>query len=241
MSMMSILLGLLVVTTIIFLHELGHFAAAKMLGVPAPLFSVGLGPVLLRKTWGGTEYRLSAIPFGGFVLFGRGENLDATKASERIVIYLAGPLANFLTAFIIFGGDGRLFLGQMQGVLSALSMLLTGNAGFDQLLGPIGLMGVAGDHAAAGIVQLLGFTALLSINLGILNLLPLPVLDGGQILIAMIEGLSRRRIHMKVRIAMALVCWALLILLMVQATIGDVARWHRAPPAAMIPIEWAAG
>ncbi len=238
---MSILFGLLVLTTIIFLHELGHFLAAKALGVPAPLFSVGLGPVILRTTWGGTEYRLSAIPFGGYVLFGRGENLDATTARERVIIYLAGPLANFLTALVIFGGDVPLFLGQSKGVLDALGMLVTGRAGFDQLLGPIGLMDVAGNQAAAGWSQLLGFTALLSINLGILNLLPLPVLDGGQILIALIEGVFRRRIHMNVRIAMALVCWALLILLMVQATIGDFARMNRPQPAAMTPIDWAAG
>lgn len=234
-------MGLLVVTAIIFLHEMGHFLAAKALGVPAPLFSVGLGPVLWRRSWGGTEYRLSAIPFGGFVLFGRGENLDATRAIERIIIYLAGPAANFLTALVIFGGDLRLFLGQSLGVLDGLRMLFTGHAGFDQLLGPIGLMNVAGHQAAAGVVQLLGFAAILSINLGILNLLPLPVLDGGQILIAMIEGISRRRIHMNVRVAMALVCWALLILLMVQATVGDLARMRPPQPAAMTPIQWASG
>jgi regulator of sigma E protease len=238
---MSILLGLLILTTIIFLHELGHFLAAKWLGVPAPLFSVGLGPVLFRRSWGGTEYRLSAIPFGGYVLFGRGENLEATTPRERILIYLAGPLANFLTALVIFAGDFRLFVGQTWGVLTSLGMLLTGHAGFDQLLGPIGLMDVAGEQAAAGVIQLLGFTALLSINLGILNLLPLPVLDGGQILIALIEGVSRRRIHMNIRIAMALVCWLVLILLMVQATIGDISRLSRPQPAVMTPIEWASG
>ena len=52
---------------VVFVHELGHFLAAKLMGVYAPRFSIGFGPALLRKRWGETEYQLAALPLGGFV------------------------------------------------------------------------------------------------------------------------------------------------------------------------------
>jgi regulator of sigma E protease len=228
---MNMLLGLLILSVVVFLHELGHFLAAKALGVPAPFFSVGIGPVLFKWTWGQTEYRISALPLGGYVLFGRGENFDATGSLERIIIYAAGPLANFLTALAIYGGDFALLVGQTEGVLGIVGKLFTGQIGVNQLAGPLGIMEVAGTHAAQGLTQVLGFVAFLSINLAVLNLLPLPVLDGGQILIASIEGIARRRIHTGVRVAVALVCWALLLFLIAQVTIGDIGRMTRGPAA----------
>src|SRR4028119_1087825 len=52
---------------IVFVHELGHFLAAKATGVYAPRFSIGFGPALLKKRWGETEYVLAALPLGGYV------------------------------------------------------------------------------------------------------------------------------------------------------------------------------
>ena len=52
---------------VVFVHELGHFIAAKLMGVYAPRFSIGFGPALLKKRWGETEYQLAALPLGGFV------------------------------------------------------------------------------------------------------------------------------------------------------------------------------
>lgn len=239
---MSLLVGLLVLSLVVFLHELGHFIAAKMLGVPAPIFSVGIGPALLKWTRHDTEYRISAFPLGGYVLFGRGENLDDTKAWERVIIFSAGPLANFLTALAIYQFDVLLLFGQMQAVFEVVGQLFTGGIGLNQLSGPIGIMSVAGDAAAMGIERLLYFVAFLSINLGVLNLLPLPVLDGGQILIALIEGVSRRRIHTNVRIAVALFCWALLLLMIAHVTINDISRLSRPAAAApFVPQEFGAG
>ncbi|MBQ4198959.1 MAG: site-2 protease family protein, partial [Kiritimatiellae bacterium] len=51
----------------IFIHEFGHFLAAKLLGFKVDVFSIGFGPALWKKTWRGVEYRISAIPFGGYV------------------------------------------------------------------------------------------------------------------------------------------------------------------------------
>lgn len=65
--MLSLLAPVLVFGLVVFVHELGHFLAAKATGVYAPRFSIGFGPALLRKRWGETEYVIAALPLGGFV------------------------------------------------------------------------------------------------------------------------------------------------------------------------------
>lgn len=65
--MLSWLAPLIVFGLVVFVHELGHFLAAKMVGVYAPRFSIGFGPALWRKRWGETEYVLAALPLGGYV------------------------------------------------------------------------------------------------------------------------------------------------------------------------------
>src|SRR5215471_1928499 len=65
--MLAILAPILVFGLVIFVHELGHFIAAKAMGVYAPRFSIGFGPSLFRKRWGETEYILAALPLGGYV------------------------------------------------------------------------------------------------------------------------------------------------------------------------------
>jgi regulator of sigma E protease len=65
--MLAILAPILVFGLVIFVHELGHFIAAKAMGVYAPRFSIGFGPALFRKRWGETEYILAALPLGGYV------------------------------------------------------------------------------------------------------------------------------------------------------------------------------
>src|SRR5690349_4954860 len=65
--MLAILAPILVFGLVIFVHELGHFIAAKAMGVYAPRFSIGFGPALFRKRWGETEYILAVLPLGGYV------------------------------------------------------------------------------------------------------------------------------------------------------------------------------
>lgn len=79
---------LVVFITIVLVHEAGHFLAAKAFGVYAPIFSIGFGPALIRKKWGETEYRLSAIPLGGYVkMASRSDKIpgviDAADAAEE--------------------------------------------------------------------------------------------------------------------------------------------------------------
>ena len=79
--MLTILAPLIVFGLVIFVHELGHFIAAKLTGVYAPKFSVGFGPALLSRRFGETEYRLAAIPLGGYVRMASRED-EATAFLE---------------------------------------------------------------------------------------------------------------------------------------------------------------
>jgi regulator of sigma E protease len=98
---MSYLLIFLTVSLLILLHELGHFLAAKKMGIPIARFSVGLGPKIGGFKMGETEYRLSLIPCGGYVMpaLKDEEAFDKIPLRSRILFSLAGPAANILAAF----------------------------------------------------------------------------------------------------------------------------------------------
>lgn len=110
---------LLIITLATFMHELAHYWGARAQGVAVKSFSVGMGPILLRRNWRGTEWRLSALPIGGYVEIdgmtpdtlpdGR---MDSAKhgfarlpAWGKIVILLAGPVMNLLLAYLLLGGN----------------------------------------------------------------------------------------------------------------------------------------
>ena len=116
--MLKFLIGLPILGIVVFIHELGHFIVAKLCGVTVESFSIGWGPVLLRKKLGATEYRLSAIPLGGYCGM-KGEHafreayqqklpavpqeegsLFSTHPFKRILIAFAGPFANLLLAAV---------------------------------------------------------------------------------------------------------------------------------------------
>lgn len=103
-----------------------------------------------------------------------------------------------------------------------ISQAVTGRANLSDVAGPVGIVGMVGDVRELGFVYLLTFTALISINLAIINLLPFPALDGGRLLFIIIEVISRREIPPRVFNAVNAVGFALLIFLMVLITIHDV-------------------
>lgn len=95
----------------IFIHELGHFIAAKRIGVRAPVFSIGFGKRLVGFEWGGTDYRISLLPFGGYVKMA-GEDPSESHHDDpgdflahprwqRFIIAIAGPTMNILTALVL--------------------------------------------------------------------------------------------------------------------------------------------
>ncbi|MSP50162.1 MAG: RIP metalloprotease RseP [Alphaproteobacteria bacterium] len=345
---------LIILTVLVFVHELGHFWVARRYGVRVEVFSVGFGPELFGRTdRKGTRWRFSLLPLGGYVrMMGDGDVASVTKGSvaeserqyslfakpvgQRAAISVAGPLANFLFAIIIlavlFATAGRPFtpptadqvvedgaaaaagiaasdrfltvdgrpverfeelqrvvqespgrplavevrrgeqvialtvtprsseitdrfgntrviglLGvrslKMEtrrddpftaiwhagtetvnltvGTLRALGQIIAGTRGSDELGGPLRIAQMSGEVAQGGIVASLWFMAVLSINLGLINLLPVPVLDGGQLVFYAAEALRGRPLGDKAQEWAAMVGLALVLALMVFATWND--------------------
>lgn len=355
--MITIISVILVLGGLIFFHELGHFAVARAFGMGVSTFSLGFGPKLWGRTYGKTEYRLSAIPLGGYVaLVGEedGAELPAGFTSEesfnrrapwqRLLVVAAGPFANFLLAwFLCWGlafaygqaeilpnigevqenspaahgglqaGDtvisingtpiadwqamsaaiaatkgapmsvdvardtdqhseqitlrlipqsamSKTIFGEEQqtwriGVRSSgkhrsieLGFLESAGAGakrtwemvaltwmgfvklaqrvvpLDQVGGPIMIAQMVGQQASEGLPSVLALAALISINLAVLNLLPIPVLDGGQIVFCALETVMRRPLGQRFREYTMKAGWMFLMGLMVLATFNDVWR-----------------
>jgi len=348
----SILSFIIVLGVLIFFHEFGHFLVARLFGVGVEKFSLGFGPRLIGKKVGITDYRISAIPLGGYVKM-VGEEPDAEIAPEdiplsfthkhvakRMLIVAAGPVFNILLAVIIFFGifftSGTFILkpsvgsvkqgspafaaglekgdlitainestinswDEMAEIINAskgqkiklavrrgestrnfslapemvttknifgedvqryiigitasgetyskelnlfqafsesmiqtyrvtelmvviIAKLITGDISTDTLGGPIMIAQMAGDSAKAGIGSLISFIALISVNLAIINLLPIPVLDGGHLLFFSIEAVKGRPVSIKVREIAQQVGLFLLILLMILVFYNDISR-----------------
>lgn len=109
-------------------------------------------------------------------------------------------------------------------ILNTLKDLITGEASPKQLMGPVGIAQLSGESAQAGWIALLGLMASISLNLGLLNLMPIPVLDGGHIFIMAIETISRRDFSLQVKEKMLFVGFVLLMTLMVTVIYNDLTR-----------------
>ena len=109
-------------------------------------------------------------------------------------------------------------------ILNTLKDLFTGEASPKQLMGPVGIAQLSGESAQAGWIALLTLMASISLNLGLLNLMPIPVLDGGHIFIMAIETISRRDFSLAVKEKMLFVGFVLLMTLMVTVIYNDLTR-----------------
>ena len=109
-------------------------------------------------------------------------------------------------------------------ILGTLRDLVTGEASPKQLMGPVGIAQLSGASAQAGWIALLSLMASISLNLGLLNLMPIPVLDGGHIFIMAIETISRRDFSLQVKEKMLFVGFVLLMTLMVTVIYNDLTR-----------------
>lgn len=108
------------------------------------------------------------------------------------------------------------------GLIGFISNAFMGNANLSEISGPVGIVGLVGDASALGLVYLISFTALISLHLAVLNLMPFPALDGGRILFVIIEALKGSPINPKVQNWLNGVGFALLILLMLFVTYNDI-------------------
>jgi regulator of sigma E protease len=354
---------LFVLSLVVFFHELGHFLVARLCGVRVLTFSIGFGPELMGfNDRYGTRWKLAAIPLGGYVKFFGDENagsapdpaqLNAMNARDRAIsfhfqpvwkraaIVVAGPLANFLLAIMIFAAIFMIYGKQMMSArvdtvqpesaaaaagfqqgdvvlaidgqpidnfadmqrivsdsadraltikverngaqlvlkatptlkevkdsfgnvhrigilgisrsmapgdvkyqavspiqaiwlggqetwfvvdrtLSYIGGVIVGREAADQLGGPIRIAQISGQVATIGFAALVHLAAVLSVSIGLLNLFPIPLLDGGHLLFYSIEAvrgrpLSERAQEVGFRIGLAIV-----VMLMIFATFNDI-------------------
>ncbi len=110
------------------------------------------------------------------------------------------------------------------GLADFIADTFQGDANLEAVTGPIGIVGLVGEARVLGLVYLLSFTAFISINLAVINLLPIPALDGGRLLFLAIEGITRRSIPLKLARLLNIMGFVALILFMVFITYRDIVK-----------------
>lgn len=231
---MSYIIVAFIVGLLVFIHELGHYAAARLVGIPIARVSLGIGRPLVSVRRGATEYRLSAFPFGGYVM-PRPEAYFAQPPLRRLVLALGGPVANLLLAFMLMATFNCSVYGVSVTSLLTLPLEQTGRAvalvigalphllfGSPQVVGPLGVIAEGGGFIGSGVLLTLQFAAVMSVNLAILNLVPIPPLDGGRIVLSAAESVWSRaaRLHVPLNLAGFLV----LVTFLWWVTASDVGR-----------------
>lgn len=363
---MTLVLFFIILGSLVFVHELGHFLVAKKAGIRVDEFALGFPPKVIGKKIGETVYNLNLIPFGGYVkIFGDDADVmsdmaisEADKARSFIakpryiqaMVLASGVLGNIVFAWLLISigfmagvpsaTDGRYaedvrdakltitsvlpnspaekaglrsgdaitsitegvrrfedsdsekagdFIGASKGKLSVsyargsesgqatvepvagivegkpaigvaldsvgvvrfglfqsffegalmtwdllrevaigllgfLKQAVLGQASLSAVTGPVGIAGMVGEARVLGVVYLLSFTAFISINLAVINLLPIPALDGGRLLFLAIEGIIRRPISVKFTRVVNTTGFILLIAFMLFITYRDIIK-----------------
>jgi len=340
--------AIIILSFLIFFHELGHFLMARFVGVKVEIFSIGFGKKLICKEFGGTKWCISAIPLGGYVQMKGQDDTEPWKKEndpdsystktpwQRILILLGGPGFNFLLAILIyffvaitgwsklapvvgatlqntpaakvlkkndvileinnhkikiwddipkyiqnshnisllikrkdkilkitlhpkieigkniFGEkikrkiigiipNGKIikihysfseaikitfekFIKDATMIIKGIEKLISGAISLNTVSGPIGIVDVTAKVANLGIEPLLLLTALLSVNLGVLNLLPIPALDGGHIVFNLYEAILKKPLNEEIMIKLTIAGWAILGSLMIIGIYNDLHR-----------------
>jgi regulator of sigma E protease len=134
------------------------------------------------------------------------------KLPVYLAVWEAGKLTTNLLAAIAVA------------IIGLIASALTLSADLSQIAGPVGIVSFVGDAAALGFVALLNFTAIISLNLAIINLLPFPALDGGRILFVAIEAVKGSPIRPKIASILNTLGFAILILAMLAVTYNDILK-----------------
>ena len=238
------LLGFLII-----IHEGGHFLVAKLCKVRVNEFSIGFGPKLWSKQGKETKYELRLIPFGGFVnMEGEEEHSEKegsfSKASipKRFAIIVAGALVNILfgiLAYIIllmvryytvvepniiesisyaFSSTGTLIYAMFDSIVQ----LFSGKVSLNDMVGPVGISQMISK--TSGLSQFIYLLALISVSLGITNLLPFVPLDGGKALLLIIEAIRRKPLKQETELKIQSIGFFILIVFSVLVAYNDILR-----------------
>ena len=117
---------------------------------------------------------------------------------------------------------GRKLISTMEQMWLTVGNLFTGKISINDLSGPVGIYSAVGESRKAGVVNILLLTAYLSINLGIMNILPIPALDGGHVLFLLIEKITRKKMNQKIEAIATNIFFILLLALMAYVTLHDI-------------------
>lgn len=243
----AILLGIGLLTFIVIVHELAHALAARALGVEVHEFGIFFPPRLV--TLGhvrGVAVTLNWIPLGGFTrLVGEKEeagphSFKAASLSRRLIILGAGPVSNLVLAYLLFlalaltsanypaiDAPQRAFdlllatIGSVFAAFAAIPAALLSDPTNPPVIGLPGVVALSGQAAELGARYFIAFVGIISTSVGLLNLLPLPPLDGGGMLVAVIERFAGLRSARAVT-ALAAVGLAFIIMLGFLANGADI-------------------
>lgn len=237
---------------LILIHEGGHFTVAKLCKVRVNEFAIGFGKVIWQKQGKETKYSLRLIPLGGFCnMEGEDEESDAegsfSKSSvwRRMAIVVAGATVNILFGilvyFILVSTVGIQFLDPAKDtilnriyygakgtgefiatIFDSMKMLFSGGLQTDQMVGIVGISEVVVQ--TNGIINYLHLLAVISVSLGVTNLLPIPALDGGKILILLIEVIRRKPMKLETEAKIQLIGLSILMALTIFVTYNDILR-----------------
>ncbi len=225
---------------------------AKLCKVKVNEFAIGFGKIIWQKQGKETKYSIRLIPLGGFCsMEGETEESDEngsfSKASvwRRMAIVVAGAAVNIifgiLVYFILISTVGiqfvdptkdtffnRIYYGAkgtgefVATIFYSIKTLITGGIQADQMVGIVGISEVVVQ--TNGIINYLHLLAVISVSLGVTNLLPIPALDGGKILILLIEVIRRKPMKLETEAKIQLIGFSILMALTIFVTYNDILR-----------------
>lgn len=236
--MITILKVIVLLGVLVIIHEFAHMIVAKACKVKVLEFSIGFGPLLFKKEGKETTYSIRLIPLGGYVsMLGMDQKDCKVEGSyqnasiiQKVLILLAGSAINILFGLIIY------FILVYQAtnldialeattrftfsLFDSVKMLFTGAVTPDQLMGPIGITSLVNE--ATEFSEFIYLTALVSLSLGITNLIPIPPLDGSKIVIVLFEAIRRKPIKEETELKIQLAGFAFIILLSIYVAYNDI-------------------
>lgn len=222
---------------LVFIHESGHFLVAKLCKIRVNEFAIGFGPTILKKQGKETKYALRLIPLGGFVSM-EGEEEPSNKEGsfseasiiKRIAIVVAGGAVNIIFAIIVFWLLSSYYIGPkdalsnvvayIKGMWEGIVHIFSAKVTLDEMAGPVGISNaVAQTTAISDFIYLL---SVISLSLGVTNLLPFPPLDGGKVVLLIIEAIIRKPINPKVEAIIQSIGFTALMTLAILVTRNDI-------------------
>jgi regulator of sigma E protease len=175
-------------------------------------------PVTFDLMRNGEELLISAVPKAGVI------PEDPSRAALGVGLAVVGTVPVSLAEAPLLGAEytWSIVSATAVGLAQFFASILTFSANLSDVSGPVGIAGAVGTAASTGLGALVSLTAIISVNLALINLIPVPALDGGRLLFVIIEAITRRRIKPSVAGTVNAVGFSLLVLLMIVVTAHDV-------------------